>query len=264
MAARDNVLFYGSISSGAAAGTVIPLALLHGVENVRTGYGSAKLQNVRALYTGVYSDTASNLIGIPIELKNSNWIDSAGLIAQNAMGATLLDRDSLGFMRGRGKELNPNTAWTINAVLPSASTAAGFVYVLLEIEYSDVPGFDTDKQPGSPVLKKCENASITAAANVLTTIGSFDNLLSGTEYLLSEVSALVGGAANAPQFIVLEGFSNQRGLIRIFVAKTTGLADPIEGSVKLTKQTYSVGIISATAISAQAVTVRFEMIASKN
>lgn len=260
MAARDNVLFMGTFAQGAAAGTVVPLSLLYGVENVRTGYGSAKLQNVRAMFYGGYAET----IGIPIEIKNSNWIDPAGLTAQNATSVTLLNRDSLGFLRGRGKELAPNTAWTINAILPASATNAGTVYVLFEIEYSDVPGFDSEKQPGSSVLKKCENASVTASANVPVSLGSFDNLLTGTEYLLAEVSSGIAGANQTPHFIIIEGFSNQRGLIRIIPAMSVGLADQIEGSVKLTKQTYSVGLIAMANISARPVSVRFEMVASKN
>lgn len=63
---------------------------------------------------------------------------------------TAINRDSYAFMRGRDKPLAPNTAWTINAEIAANTTAAGYVYVLLEIEYPDVQGFDAEDLKGSP------------------------------------------------------------------------------------------------------------------
>ena len=259
MAARDNVLFHASIASGTAAGTVVPLTLLYGIENVRQGYGTAKLKNIRGIYSSGYSSS----LGVPVEIKNSNWIDSAGLVAQKCLDNDAFSRYNLAFMRGRDKELAPNTSWTIFATLPANTTSIMELYVLLEIEYSDVAGLSTENAAGSPVRKLCKNASVTGAANTLVPIGTFDNLLQNIEYVLSEVS-LDTGADTYAQFVVLEGFGNQRGLVRIFPAKSTGMADPVEGSVKLTKQTYNVSVIRAGALSAAAVTVGLEMIASKN
>lgn len=263
MAGRDNVLFGASIASGAAAGTVIPLSLMYGIENVRQGYGQPVLKNVRSYFYGCYSSSAATNIGIPVRIKNSNWIDDAGLVSQKFSLDTALNRDSLAFMRGRDKALAPNTSWTINAELTNNTTAAGYIYVILEIEYPDVPGFDAEALKGSPVIKNCKNASVTGSANAVIPIGTFDNLLQGTEYILSEVSIPSGMGGNAG-FLIVEGFSNQKGLIRIFPIKPTGLADQIEGSVKLTKQTYNLSVISGDALSAAAVNVQFELIASKN
>lgn len=260
MGARDNVLFSADIASGTVAGTVIPLSLLYGVENVRQGYGTPKLKHAVALFDGVF--TAG--YDIPVEIKNSNWIDSAGVIAQLADDATTLNRDSLSFMRGRDMILAPNTSWIINATLPTASTAAGTVYVLLEIEYSDVPGVDAEKLAGAPVMKKCSTASVTAAANVPVNLGSFDNLLQDVTYVLSEASIYCTNAPTSANFLLVEGFSNQRGLTRIIPIRNTGLADQIEGSVYLKKQTYNLGLIRSIASSAIAVDVYLEMVASKN
>lgn len=258
MAGRDNVLFGATITNGATAGTVIPLSLMYGVENVRQGYGTPRLKSVRAYTTGY----GTGAVGVPIDIKNSNWVDSAGLIAQRFNLDTTLNRDSLSFMRGRDKVLQPNTSWIINATLPSNASSAGYVYVLLEIEYSDVAGINTENASGSPVMKKCSSASVTGSANVPVSIGTFDNLLQGVTYVMSEVS--VSGSYSDGAFIVVEGFSNQKGLIRIVPVKGTGLADQIEGSVYLSKQTYNVGIINGTALSASAIDVYFEMIASQN
>lgn len=266
MAGRDNVMFGAPVANGAAAGTVIPLSLMYGIENVRQGYGVPILKSVRGLYTGVYSDNDSRDHAIPISIKNSSWVDAAGVVAQKYKNETTLNRDSLSFMRGRDKQLTPNTSWVINAELPFASTIAGYVYVLFEIEYPDVAGFDTEALKGSPVMKTCKNASITAAANVPVSLGSFDNLIQNTEYILSEAS--VTGASPSVGldggFLIIEGFSNQKGLIRIIPVKSVGLADQIEGSVKLTKQTYNLSIISTVALSAAPVAVYLEMIANKN
>lgn len=263
MAGRDNVLFGATIASGSTAGTVIPLSLMYGIENVRQGYGQPVLKNVRSYFYGCYSTANASNIGIPVKIKNSNWIDDAGLISQKFSMDTAINRDSYAFMRGRDKALSPNTAWTINAELTSNTTAAGFIYVLLEIEYPDVQGFDAEDLKGSPVIKQCKNASVTGVANTVIPIGTFDNLLQGTEYILSEVSAPAGFQGNAA-FLILEGFSNQKGLTRIIPIKATGLADQIEGSVKLTKQTYNLSVISGDALSAAAVTIQFELIASRN
>ena len=261
MAGRDNVLFSASVASSTVAGTVVPLSLAYGIENVRQGYGTPVLKNVRAFFHGMYG---TNIHGVPIEIKNSNWTDAAGVIAQAFSQDTSLGHDSLGFMRGRDKELIPNTSWIINAELPATTVSAGKIYVLFEIEYSAVPGLNTEKMSGSPVFKKCSNASVTLAADTVGSIGSFDNLLQNIDYYLSEVSVINPEGSNNPFFVILEGFSNQRGLVRIIPAKCTGTADQVEGSVILTKQTYSVSVLSYSALSAASVIVGFEMIASKN
>lgn len=263
MAGRDNVLFGATIASGATAGTVIPLSLMYGIENVRQGYGQPVLKNIRSYFYGCYTSAQAANIGIPVKIKNSNWIDEAGLVSQKFALETAINRDSYAFMRGRDKALAPNTSWVINAEIASTTTAAGFIYVLLEIEYPDVQGFDAEELKGSPVAKICKNASVTGAANAVIPIGTFDNLLQGTEYILSEVSAPAGFSGNAT-FLIVEGFSNQKGLTRIIPVKATGLADQIEGSVKLTKQTYNLSVISGDALSAAAVAIQFELIASKN
>ena len=261
MAGRDNVLFHASVASGTSAGTVVPLTLLYGIENVRQGYGSAKLKNIRAVYTGGYS-AATN--GIHIDVKNSNWVDGAGLAAVSVTNMIAFGRDSLGFMRGRDKELQPNTAWTITAILPANTTAAAEIYVILEIEYSDVEGYNPEKMAGSPVMKSAVNTSVTAAANTYASMGSFDNLLQGVEYILSEASIAGGITESNAYFLVVEGFSNQKGLTRIFPVRNYGIAEQIEGSVKLMKQTYNLGVIASAALSSAYLTVYMEMIASKN
>ena len=266
MAGRDNVLFHASVASSTAADTVIPLEFMYGVENVRQGYGRPVLKSVRAVYDGLYSGANANGIGVAIEIKNSNWIDSAGLVAQNVDGETALSKNSLAFMRGRDKELIPNTSWIVNATILTTTTAAGDIYVLFEIEYSDVPGYDPEKITGArcPVYKTCKNASVTGSANAVVPLGVFDNLLQNTEYILSEVSLQAPSALSVANFLVVEGFSNQRGLIRILPCKNFGMAEQIEGSVILTKQTYGLSMIRSAATTAAAVTVGLEMIANKN
>lgn len=261
MAGRDNVIFYATVASGTSAGTVVPLTFLYGVENVRQGYGAPILKNARAYYTGMFSGTGT---GVPVSLKNSNWIDESGLVAQAFGADTVLNRDSLAFMRGRDKALDANTAWTIAATLPINTTSAGAIYVILEIEYSDVPGRATDLLKGSPVMKKCSATGISGSANTVVPIGSFDNLLQNVTYVLGEVSAQGISAGTNATFLVLEGFSNQRGLVRIIPIKASGLADPIEGSVDITKQTYNLAVISSGALSSASPTIMMEMIASKN
>lgn len=261
MAGRDNVLFKADIASGVAAGTVIPLSLAYGIENVRQGYGTATLKNIRAVYSGVYSGSQT---GIPIEIKNSNWIDSAGLAAIKVASDVACSRDSLSFMRGRDMELQPNTSFTISAIPSANTTSAGSVYVILEIEYSSVQGFDAEKQKGAPVMKHCTNASVTGTANTPINIGSFDNLLQNIEYILSEVSVHGGINEVYCYFLIVEGFSNQRGLTRIFPIRNFGIAEQIEGSVILTKQTYNLSIYTGATLSAAAISIDMEMIASKN
>lgn len=259
MAARDNVLFGATITSGTAAGTVIPLSLVYGIENVRQGYGTPVLKSVRAVHAATY---VTDTVGIPVRIKNTNWVDTAGLVSQKFSSVVSINRNSLSFMRGRDKILQPNTSWTIEAELTTQAAANGYIFVLLEIEYSDVPGISTDNASGSPVLKTCSNASVTGSALTSVSIGSFDNLLQGVTYVLSEVSTF--GLSSEAAFVVIEGFGNQKGLVRIIPAKECGLADQIDGSVYLSKQTYNVSVINYTALSAAAVAVRMEMIASAN
>ncbi len=267
MAGRDNVLFHARMTANVAAGTVVPIPLMAGIENVRQGYGNAKLKNVCAWFAVASTDT-NGIKAVPIDIKNSNWVDSAGLIAGNFQAETALTKGNLCFMRGRDKELRPNSAWIIEATMPAwtynASTAPYFdIFVRIEIEYDTVPGVDTEFKAGSPVMKKAINASVTGSANTIIDIGSYDNLLQGVGYVMSEVSITSGNSGTA-QFVVIQGFSNQRGLVRIFPVKNDGAAQQIEGSVILTKQTYNVGLISNVALSGAAVQVNMEMIASSN
>lgn len=261
MAARDNVLFYASAAVGTAAGTVVPFSLLYGVENVRQGYGTARLKSVRAFQVG----GGYTQYGGFVEIKNSNWIDSAGVQSEAFTDATALSKNALNCMPGRDMILQPNSSWTISVTLPSnvASTQVDF-YVLLEIEYSDVPGLDPEKRSGAPVVKQCTNASVTGAANTLVSLGSFDNLLQGVQYVLAEVAAYGTNVGSAANFLVIEGFSNQRGLVRIVPIKSTGLVDQIEGSVVLTKQTYNLSMIRSVATSSAALTATLELLASAN
>ena len=269
MAGRDNVLYHARITTSATAGQVIPLQLLYGIENVRQGYGTAKLKSIRGMYAVAGTDTNTFGAGIPIEIKNSNWVDPAGLIAGNAAGETNLSKNNLSYMRGRDKQLIPNTAWVINATLPwawtyNASTAPYLdIYVLIEIEYSGVEGIDTENTIGSPVMKQAINQSVTGNANALFNIGSFDNLLQGVSYVLSEVS-ITTGAVGTAMFMVMEGFSNQKGLTRIIPIRQSDMAIQIAGSVYLTKQTYNLGMISNVALSSQAVQLNLELISSAN
>lgn len=264
MAARDSVLFRATAASGATSGTVVPLSLAYGIENVRQGYGTPKLKGVYGLFIGGgnnYTDT----IGIPVEIKNSNWVDSAGLVAARFPALTSCNKDSINYMRGRDKVLQPNTSWTISATLPYTTNGTLDIYVLIDIEYSDVPGVDAEKLAGSPVMKKCTNASVTVTGGSVANLGSFDNLLQGVTYVLSEASIIKNASNDSVfAFLILEGFSNQRGLTRIIPVRNGGLAEQIEGSVYLTKQTYNLAIFAVSSLSAASVTVNLEMIASTN
>ena len=268
MAGRDNVLFHARLTTTTSAGTVVPLTVLEGIENVRQGYGTPVLKSVRGLYAVAGTDT-NVIAGIPMEIKNSNWIDSAGVLAQKFGDATSLGKNTLGFMRGRDKQILPNSSWIVQATLPAtwtynASTAPYLdLYALIEIEYSAVEGINTENTTGSPVMKQAINASVTGSANTKVNIGSFDNLLQGVQYVMSEVSQSSGVTGTA-QFIVIEGFSNQRGLERIIPIKNDGIADQIAGSTYLTKQTYGLSMISNVAYSASAIQINMEMIASQN
>jgi len=268
MAGRDNVLYHARLTANTSAGTVIPLAVLEGIENVRQGYGEVKLKSVRGLFAHATTDT-NTMTGIPVEVKNSNWIDSAGVLAQDFAEDSSLGKNTLGFMRGRDKGVLPNSSWIIQATLPftwtyNASTAPYLdIYILLELEYSGVDGINTENSTGSPVMKQAINQSVTGPANAKVNIGSFDNLLQGITYVMSEVSQSSGITGTA-QFLIIEGFSNQRGLERIIPIKDNGIADQIAGSTYLTKQTYGLSMISNVAYSASSVQVNMEMIASAN
>ena len=270
MAGRDNVLYHTRLVSSAVKGQVVPLQILAGVENVRQGYGSAKLKSVRGMYAIATTDTNTTITsGIPIEIKNSNWVDSAGLVAGNVSEPTDLSSHTLGYMRGRDKALIPNTSWTVNAIMPWAwtynSTTAPYldIYVLFEIEYSDVSGIDTENTIGSPVMKYAVNDSVTGTENVHFNVGSFDNLLQGINYVLSEVSITSGNVGTA-QFSILDGFANQKGLMRIIPVRSSGTAIQIAGSVYLTKQTYNIGMISNVKLDGTPVQFNMEFIASSN
>ena len=249
-------------------GTRVPLTIQSGIENVRQGYGTAKLKSVTALYAVAGTDT-NTIAGIPVEVKNSNWIDKAGVLAQKFADDTSLDMSNLAHMRGRDVSLMPNTSWMIDAVLPAtwtynASTAPYLdLYVILSIEYSDVQGLDTERTVGYPVMKEAINQSVTGSANVEIDLGTYDNLLQGKQYVLSEVS-MSSGITGTAQFLIVRGFANQKGLQRVIPIKANGIAEQIRGSTYLTKQTYPLALISNVALSSTSVQVNMEMVCSDN
>lgn len=267
MAGRDNVLYHARLTANATAGDKVNLSKLIGIENVRKGFGTPVLKSVRAHYAIASTDT-NTIEGVEISIQNSNWIDAAGLVACNFNDVNAMDRNNLAFMRGRDKALIENSGWIITATMPAwtynASTAPYFdIFVLLEIEYSALEGINTEGATGSPVMKIASNSSVTGSALSQIMLGSYDNLLQNVNYVLSEVS-MTKGITGTAQFLIVQGFARQSGLMRIVPIKAKGSAIQIEGSVYLQKQTYNLALLSNVALSSTATQVNLEMIASSN
>lgn len=244
---------------------------IYGLPTVRAGRGKATLHSIRAIYEGAGALQPK----IPIEIKNTNWIDWAGVQAIPWNKQNTMNKNTAGYLKGRGKELIENSTFEFR--LPETvgvDSDVVRIYVIVEIEYSSVTGYDTEFTAGSPVSKILRNTATdaalitTAGAPTIKTMGTYDNLLQGVSYILSEINPIYndtpGAGADGLMFIIIEGFSNQRGLGRAIPVTVDSISSiQIEGSVVLTKQAYTISILSR-GISTDFKGVQMELIASQN
>lgn len=257
--AHDNVLYGATITANGTAN----LQLIYGSATVRSSaYGKAKLKKVQAwAHSSVGTDTPK----VTVSYKNNTWTRGNKILAGDFMSPTGHAINTLCSVMDDA-QLTPNSAFTVSAKeLGGTITGTCTVYCLFTIDYDGVPGFNIEDYAGG--CKICFDAeqasSFSTTANVAYRIGSYDLLDPGVQYLLNEVytSTAVGMC-----FMILEGLAGQQGLSRLVPLLNSGtvISPSLQGSVKITKQSFTLGIIGDTALSSVTVPITLEMMASKN
>lgn len=211
--ALDSVLYHAAVPTGTyAVGDIIPLSVNRGPAVVRDGYGQAVLKKIFTAYNG---QTAA----FKIVVRNSNWDDSLSNPALN-LGETALDENSASINRGHDCRLIPNSTFDVYAecITAGTTTADYDLFCLMDIDYPSVPSVTNPRMAqGTPMTIDNVSKLVSFVANgtpLTWTTTNVDVFKAGYEYLLTQVSYIVGTTVNVA-FLSISGAAGQNGLERI-------------------------------------------------
>lgn len=215
----DSILFAADIPAGSyAAGTTIPLNVIRGPSVVRDGYGTAVLKQVI-----VMSSYSAIIGGTYVKFKNSNWNDDLKTMLASVNGnqaQTFFSKVSPVIQKGGDTELQPNSSFEVNLVIPYAATTNDptSVFCLIDIDYPSVSAVANPRdEKGLPVSIMRED-TVTAvahgdAANLIWTTINVDEFKAGYRYLLAQVG--MTDNTNLLGFVAFSGAPSMNGLVRI-------------------------------------------------
>lgn len=217
--AIDSTLFGCDIPAATyTAGDIVPMSLIAGPANVRSGRGTAILKRILG---GSITYNSNNSTQWRIHVKNADWIDDAMVVAGLLNNATTLDDHSGSVRLGNNDGLTQNSSWEAWAecIVGGTPTGAISLAALIDVDYPEVSSvIDPDKLTGVPASIPMD---ITAAP--INLIGGFtsatwfnrnvDYLKAGYKYALQEISLMC--ATSASGFIKLSNAAGMGGLSRI-------------------------------------------------
>lgn len=219
--AVDSSLFGATIPAGTyAVGDVIPLDIVAGPANVRSGRGSAILKRIMGGQIGSATGTQSYF---KISVKNSDWIDPAQCIAGPLGYPSILDQHSGCIRLGNNTPLTPNSSWQVVAecIFGVTTTIDNSIFAIIDVDYPQVSSIiNPDELQGIPAsidmkmitdLKGC-GGLVGATWDVV----NVDYFKAGYQYALQEISIFgdsTGGVARG--FISLSNAAGMGGLSRI-------------------------------------------------
>lgn len=264
MPGADNILYMAQIT---ASGQVKNAQVIYGSSTIRTQvYGTGKLKMVRAWYDKTVAADAPNLT---VEYINSNWIRSNVMTAMDWKSPIAHARNTKNTVVD-DTTLIPNSAFSVT-VADHAGTITGTVtvFVLFDVDYSAVNGIDPELVANGTKVNfiASTGTAITTTANTFARIGSFDTFDPGVTYVVSELTTTAGSSTIGMAFIAFEGLANQLGLNRLIPLISSDAASIVptnQGTVAITKQSYTLGIIGATALTSVQLPIYIEAIATKN
>ena len=244
----DSTLFAADIATGSySVGDMIPLKLVEGPGNVRSGRGAAILKR---LTTGQLLDASGSSSNWKIYVKNSDWIDPMTSLAASIRAPTALDERTGQIQRGHDCVLTPNSSWEVYAVctVASTTTVANSIFALIDIDYPSVSSIvNPDELAGIPATIETSHASIPyKAGGTLTTsnptVVNVDFFKAGFEYALEKVE-LIGATAGCEGFISISNAAGMAGLKRIMPIVTSPMAirNKVEYASKLVKGPLDIG-----------------------
>lgn len=243
--AIDSTLFAVDLPVGSyTAGDILPMGVIYGPANVRSGRGTAKLKRI---FSGLL---ASNGTIWRIHVKNSDWIDEAINFTGYLDQTTCMDVHSGMCQFGNDDDLTPNSGWQVYAecVQGATSTVASSLFALIDIDYPQVSAItDPDKLQGTPTSINVDIAGCPVNANGSMTTSTWktinvDYLKAGYQYCLQEIS--VTGAISTG-FVALSNAAGMGGLSRVIPvnAISSAIRTTIEYASKLVKGPMDVSVL---------------------
>ena len=236
--AIDSTLFAADLPAGTyTVGDVIPLGVVYGPANVRSGRGSAILKRI---FSGMFTANGTNW---RIHVKNSDWIDEAINFSGYLDQSTCLDTHTGMCQFGNDANLTPNSGWQVYAecVNGATTTAGNSLFALIDIDYPQVSAItDPDKLQGIPTsisldVPNCPiNAYGTMGSSTWKTV-NVDYFKAGYQYCLQEIATFSPTAYVG--FVSLSNAAGMGGLSRIVPVNniTSGIRATVEYASKLVK-----------------------------
>jgi len=242
--AIDSTLFAADLPAGTyAVGDTIPLGVVYGPANVRSGRGTAKLKRI---FSGLL---AGNNTLWRVHVKNSDWIDEAVNFSGYLDQTTCMDVHSGMCQFGNDADLTPNSSWMVYAecVQGATSTVATSVFALIDVDYPQVSAItDPDKLQGLPTSINLDVAGAPVNAHGSMTTSTWktinvDYLKAGYQYCLQEISVIGGFSCG---FVALSNAAGMGGLSRIIPVNTisSAIRATVEYASKLVKGPMDVGL----------------------
>ncbi|MBR2680565.1 MAG: hypothetical protein IKE23_07410, partial [Exiguobacterium sp.] len=146
----DTMVFAASFAAATyTKGTIVPMKLIEGPVVVRDGRGPAKLKRIVSFTDG----SPGSGVSMPLNaiVQNANWIDA--VVNPCHLYTDVMFQNGKAVQNGGDCPLVVNSGFDVNLEIKAnaTSTSAFDAFVLIDIEYGDVPAVaDPEKQAGTP------------------------------------------------------------------------------------------------------------------
>ncbi len=256
----DTMIYAASFAAATyTKGTIIPMKQIEGPVVVRDGRGPAKLKRIVAFTDG----SPGSGVDLPLNaiVQNANWIDS--VVNPCHLWTDTMFQNGKAVQNGGDCPLVVNSGFDVNleVKLTATSTDAFDAFVLIDIEYGDVPAVaDPERQTGTPCTYNAEYAVTNTVAGSVEASGlvwsktSIDIFKAGYKYVMTDAFVDALGSAAGIGFIAITDAASQMGLKRIIPVITDAgfLPLPLLYSEVMVKgpMTLNLAAIGAAAITA--------------
>ena len=217
----DTMVFAASFAAATyTKGTIVPMKLIEGPVVVRDGRGPAKLKRIVSFTDG----SPGSGVSMPLNaiVQNANWIDA--VVNPCHLYTDVMFQNGKAVQNGGDCPLVVNSGFDVNLEIKAnaTSTSAFDAFVLIDIEYGDVPAVaDPEKQAGTPCTVEKEYAIMNTASGSVEASGivwsstSIDIFKAGYKYVLTDafVDSLTSNAGIG--FLSITDAASQMGLKRI-------------------------------------------------
>lgn len=264
----DVSLFGINLPAGSyTTGDVVELGIIDGPATVRSGRGAAILKRITS---GVLIGASGAVSYWKIDVKNSDWIDTAGSSTAPLDAATALDLQSGSVQGGQNCPLTPNSSWQVTATCLATvtTTIANSLYCAIEIDYPSVSSI-TDPRTliGFPTTIEVDITADAQAPDITSAVWktiNVDIFKAGYEYAL--VKPEIKSTTSISGFIKMSDAAGMAGLTRIIPISGSSLnvRNFIEYASKLVKGPMNVSVMlfssSGTAVTGATNQIFFDFV----